>query len=174
MTDKMMRPSDWPDRMQPLDPVKQLFDRVFEQRPPRDAPAHDPTVMGQQWIPAVDIKEEAHRFILYVDAPGVAPGTVEVCMEQGMVIIKGERKTESQEGRKAFLHIERRHGTFHRSFALPDSADPQRITVTAHDGILYIVIRKRLDKADRYIQIRTAKNEPAYAASPFNTPWRMA
>lgn len=74
MTDKMMHPSDWPDRMQPLDPVKQLFDRVFEQRAPRDAPA----AVGQQWIPAVDIKEEAHRFILYVDAPGVATGTVEV------------------------------------------------------------------------------------------------
>jgi hypothetical protein len=43
MKDNMMRPSDWPN-MQPHDPVKQLFDRVFERRAPRDVTADDPTV----------------------------------------------------------------------------------------------------------------------------------
>ena len=175
MTDKTMRPSDWPDRMGPQDPVKQLFDRVFERRTARDASSDDPTVVTRRWIPDVDIKEEAHRFLLYVDAPGVVPSAVEVYMDQGVLVIKGERKTESQENRESFTRVERRHGAFHRCFALPASADPHRITVTARDGILYIIVRKRPDHASRYIQVAKAgADEPAYGANPFDAPWRMA
>ena len=175
MTDKMMLPSDWPDRMRSQDPVKQLFDRVFERRPPRDVSAEDPTVVTCHWIPQVDIAEEAHRFILYVDAPGVDPGTVEVRMDQGMLNIKGERKTEFQESRAPFLRVERRYGNFHRRFALPASADPHGITVTARQGILHIIVRKRPDHASRDILIAKADtDEPAYGATSLNTPWRMA
>jgi HSP20 family protein len=172
MTDKMMMPSDWPNRMRPQDPVKQLFDRVFEKHPPRNVSADGSTVATSRWIPQVDIKEEAHRFILYVDAPGVAPDAVDVRMEQGMLIIKGARKTESQEGRESFLRVEREYGAFHRCFALPDSADPRNIIVTARDGILYIVVRKRPDRASP--DIRIAKGDMTYGATPFNPPWRVA
>lgn len=155
MKDNMMRPSDWPN-MQPHDPVKQLFDRVFERHTPRDVTADNLTVVTHQWIPHVDIKEEANRFILYVDAPGIAPNTVEVQMNQGVLSIKGERKTESQESRDSFMRIERRYGAFHRHFTLPASADSRSITVTARDGILYIIVRKRSDRAAREIRIAKA------------------
>lgn len=125
MTDRMTQRSDRPDRMPASDPVRQLFDRVFERRPPRNVSAEDPTVLAHQWIPCVDIKEEAHRFIVYVDAPGITPDAAEVHMEKGLLTIRGERKTESQDCRGSFTRIERRHGTFHRHFALPASADPR-------------------------------------------------
>lgn len=174
MTDKMMLPSDWPDRMQPQDPVKQLFDRVFDRRPPRNVSADDPTVVARQWIPHVDIKEEAHRFILYVDAPGVAPGAVEVRMDQGTLTIKGERKTESQESRESFMRVERRYGAFHRRFTLPASADPHSITVTARAGILYVIVRKRPDHASREIRVAKADTDALAYGTPFNAPWGMA
>ena len=174
MKDNIMRPSDWPN-MQPHDPVKQLFDRVFERRPLRNVSADDATVVARQWIPHVDIQEEAQRFILYIDAPGIEPGTVEVTMDQGTLVIKGERKTESQESRASFLRIERRYGTFHRRFALPASADPHAITVTGRQGVLYVIVRKRPDFAARDIRIAKANtDELAYGAAPFNAPWRMA
>ena len=125
MTNNMMQQSDWPDRMPATDPVKQLFDRVFERRSPRCASSKDPTVLSHQWIPHVDIKEEAHRFIVYVDAPGVMLASVEAHLEKGVLTIKGERKTESQDCRGSFMRVERRHGPFHRRFALPASADPK-------------------------------------------------
>lgn len=175
MTNNMMQRSDWPDRMPATDPVKQLFDRVFERRSPRCASSEDPTVLSHQWIPHVDIKEEAHRFIVYVDAPGVMLGSVEAHLKKGMLTIKGERKTESQDCRGSFMRVERRHGPFHRRFALPASADPQGITVTARDGILYIIVRKRSGNASRQIWMAKAGADGrAFADGPFNAPWSMA
>lgn len=175
MTDKMMRPSDWPDRMRPQDPVKQLFDRVFERRPPRDIPFDDPTVVTRQWIPHVDIKEEAQRFILYMDAPGLAANAIEVHMDQGVLTIKGERKTEFQESREPFLRIERRYGAFHRRFVLPGTADPRQITVTARDGIVYVIIRKHPKSKSRQIRIdRVGADENVWEADLLKAPWGIA
>jgi HSP20 family protein len=137
--------------------------------------AEDPTVLAHPWIPSLDIKEEAHRFIVYVDAPGVSPDSVKVHMEKGTLTIKGERKTESQDCRGSFMRVERRHGTFHRRFALPASADPHGITVTARDGILYIIVRKHSSNESRQIWMAKAGADgDASADSPFNAPWSMA
>nr|WP_199047434.1 Hsp20/alpha crystallin family protein [Dyella sp. ASV24] len=175
MANNMMQRSDWPDRLPATDPVKQLFDRVFDRHPRRGVSADDPTVLANSWIPSVDIKEEAQRFIIYVDAPGVAPDSVDVRMTKGLLTIKGKRKTESQDCRGSFTRVERRHGTFHRRFTLPASADPRGITVTARDGILYIIVRKHSSNASR--QIWMAKEDAdghVLADSPFNAPWSMA
>lgn len=174
MKDQMMRPSDWPN-MKPDDPVKQLFDRVFEGPSRRSVSIVSPSADTRQWIPHVDIKEEAHRFILYVDAPGVAPSAIEAYMDHGVLTIKGERKTESQDCRDSFLRIERACGAFHRRFNLPASADPHRITVTAHEGILYIIVHKRPKQSAR--DIRIAKSDVGHLARgmpPFNARWRPA
>ncbi|WP_233840956.1 Hsp20/alpha crystallin family protein [Dyella sp. 2HG41-7] len=162
--------------MRPHDPVKQLFDRVFERHPRQDVSPNDATVVARQWVPLVDIKEEPHRFIFYVDAPGIDLKTVDVHMERGVLTIKGERKTESQESRDSFMRIERRHGTFHRRFALPSSADPHNMTVTAHHGILYVIVRKRPPSASRQIRMDEVGTH-AYGRSegdPIKPLWRPA
>jgi HSP20 family protein len=175
MNAPMMRPSEWPEHMRPQDPVKQLFDRVLNRRPPRDVSSHGSTVDTHSWIPAVDIKEEAHRFILYVDAPGLALGAIKVSMNQGVLTIEGERKIESQDDRESFLRIERQHGAFRRHFALPASASPRDITITARDGILYIIVRKHSGQAPRQIRIERARtNEPAGTDHPWRAPPRIA
>ena len=175
MTNNMMQRSDWPDRMPATDPVKQLFDRLFDRRSPRGASAEDPPLPSHQWIPRVDIKEEAHRFVVYVDAPGVTPDSVKVHLEKGMLTIKGERKTESQGCRGSFIRVERQHGIFHRRVAFPTSADPQGITATARDGILYIIVRERSGIASRQVRMaKTGADGRAFADGPFNAPWSMA
>lgn len=175
MADNMIQRSDWPDRMSSTDPVKQLFDRIFESHSTHIVATKDRAALARPWVPQVDIEEEAHRFILYVDAPGIAPGSIKVQLEQGVLTIKGERKTESQDCRKSFLRVERPHGTFHRRLVLPASADPRDVTVTARDGILHIVVRKRPDHASHQIWVaKTDRDEPAYADKRFDAPWLMA
>ncbi|NEL41573.1 MAG: Hsp20/alpha crystallin family protein, partial [Xanthomonas perforans] len=100
--------------------IKHVFDRFFEQNGDTDESA----VVTAQWVPRVDIKEEANHFVLYADLPGIDPGQIEVQMDKGILSIKGERKGESSTETERFSRIERRYGSFHRRFALPDSADP--------------------------------------------------
>ena len=101
------------------DEIKQVFDKFFNGD---DTDAS--SVVTSQWVPRVDIKEEAERFLILADLPGVDPNAIEVQMDKGILSIKGERKTESVTEGDRYSRIERAHGVFYRRFALPDSANP--------------------------------------------------
>ncbi len=140
------------------DPFKQLFDRFFEQAllPPGSADAS--SVVTSQWAPRVDIKEEAERFVILADLPGVDPDEIEVQMEKGLLTIKGERRSESNSATENYSLVERFHGTFHRRFALPDSADPDGITASGSNGVLEIHIPKRPETTPRRIKVGATLN----------------
>jgi HSP20 family protein len=153
MNSNMIRHAEWPGQSLALDPMKQLFDKVFDGGFLRNASSDDSSVVTSQWTPRVDIKEESHRFILYADIPGVEPDAIEVQMDKGMLTIKGERKTDYEQSNDQFTRIERHYGAFHRRFALPDSADPDGITATGRNGVLQIVIPKRPETTPRRIRV---------------------
>lgn len=130
--------------------IRHAFDRFFQQD------ESDPSnVVTSQWAPRVDIKEEDKRFVIFVDVPGVDPADIEVSMEKGILTIKGVRMVQNQEPIGRFTRIERAHGTFHRRFALPDSADPDRISAVGRHGVLEIMIPKRAETTPRRISIST-------------------
>lgn len=109
-----------------------------------------------RWLPPVDIREEADRFVISADLPGIDPQQIEVQMEKGVLSIRGERKAaEVAEGVRQ-SRVERRHGGFHRSFALPDSADAEGIVASGSNGVLEIVIPKKAETAPRRIQVGPA------------------
>ena len=148
----MMRQSQWSNRGLGQDPIRQAFDRLFEGSLFQNESGDESSVVTSQWVPRVDIKEEANRFVLYADIPGVNPEDIEVQMDKGMLTIKGERREEAREN-ESFSRIERRHGNFHRRFALPDSADPEGISASGQNGVLQIVIPKRPETTPRRIQV---------------------
>lgn len=141
----------WPAQGRAHDEFKQLFERFFNTGDNADESA----VVTSQWVPRVDIKEETDRFVILADLPGVDPEQVEVLMDKGILSIKGERKSETVEQTERFSRIERRYGSFHRRFALPDSADPEGITASNSNGVLQIAIPKRAESTPRRIQIGT-------------------
>ena len=98
---------------------------------------HDQShVVTSHWRPAVDIKEEADRFVIMADLPGVDPGDIEITMENGVLSIKGERKSEIRDEKEGYKRVERVSGTFYRRFSLPDSADAERLEAKGKDGVL--------------------------------------
>ncbi|HEY0661066.1 MAG TPA: Hsp20/alpha crystallin family protein [Lysobacter sp.] len=154
---EMVRNPQWPAQGSMKDPVKQIFDRLFEGSLFQNT-ADESSVVTSQWVPRVDIKEEADRFLLYADIPGVDPQDIEVQMDKGLLTIKGERREEKVHETERYSRIERRHGLFHRRFALPDSADPDGITASGHNGVLTISIPKRPESTPRRIQVGAVLN----------------
>ena len=150
---KMMRHSQWSNDDARQDPLGQLVDRLFEGSLFRAGSSDESSVVTSQWIPRVDIKEEADPFVIYADIPGVEVDDIEVQMDKGMLTIKGERHAENRTESETFSRVERRHGSFHRRFALPDSADPDGITASGRNGVLEIVIPKRPETTPRRIQV---------------------
>ncbi len=99
-------------------------------------------IVTSRWTPAVDIREEDDRFVIHADVPGVDPEDIDVTMENGVLTIKGERKTESEEEREGYKRVERSRGAFYRRFSLPDTADSDKINAKSKNGVLEIVIPK--------------------------------
>lgn len=131
------------------DDLRQFFDRFFQLGELADGSS----VVTSQWTPRVDIHEEDDRFVIAADLPGVEPEQVEILMDKGILSIKGERKSAIEEHGERYSRSERHYGMFHRRFALPDSADADRITAQGHNGVLEISIPKRPETTPRRIQV---------------------
>lgn len=106
------------------------------------------------WSPAVDIKEEDDAYRLYADVPGVNPNDIEVHMENGVLTVRGERKSETQEERDSYSRIERVTGSFYRRFTLPETVDAEHITAKSNHGVLEVRIPKQEKVQPRRITVK--------------------
>ena len=108
------------------------------------------------WIPHVDIREEAERFVVVADVPGVTPADIEITADKGVLTVRGERHGEKKAATEGYERVERASGTFLRRFTLPESADAEAIKATHVNGVLELSIPKRPQEQPRRISVQAA------------------
>jgi HSP20 family protein len=131
-----------------LDQMRREMERSMDTRT-----AEGSSVATSDWVPAVDIKEEDHDFVIVADIPGVDPKDIEVHMDNGVLTIKGQKESEKQNERDGYKRVERTFGSFYRRFGLPDTADPERITAKSNHGVLEVRIAKQEKVQPRKISV---------------------
>ena len=90
------------------------------------------------WSPEVDISEDDHGYLLKADLPEMKKDDVRVTVEDGILSVSGERKSEKEDQTRKFHRIERSYGTFRRSFTLPEDANGSKVTADFRDGVLKV------------------------------------
>lgn len=110
-----------------------------------------------EWSPAVDIREEADKFVIHADIPGVKPEEIDISMEDGVLTIKGEKKSESKTEKEGYKRVERTYGSFYRRFSLPDTANAEAISASSKHGVLEVVIPKREAVQPKKISVTAAE-----------------
>lgn len=141
---------------EPLNLLNRFHDELLRGRGwPALLGDEESNIVTSHWVPAVDIEEEDDRYVLTADVPGVDPKNIEVSMENGMLTIKGERKTESTVEKEGYKRIERSRGSFYRRFSLPDTADVEKIGAESKDGVLQLTIPKREAVKARKIEVKS-------------------
>jgi len=110
---------------------------------------------GAPTAPTVDIHENEKEFVFEAELPGIDEKEVQVTIRNGVLSVKGEKKSERDEKKGTYHLVERSYGSFERSFRLPDSADEEKIAADFNKGVLRIVVPKRADavKAEKNIPI---------------------
>jgi len=109
------------------------------------------------WSPSVDIEEEDDKYVIKADLPGVDKKDIEVKFEDGVLTIRGEKQTESETGKGTKRHrTERFHGSFARSFALPDAVKTDKTDATYKDGVLSMKIPKEEKAKPKAINIKVS------------------
>jgi HSP20 family protein len=164
MAKEVTRSSDQAPARRPVDlfdAMRADLDRVFE-RFERGWPSFGSFGLGSAQSAArglsaqLDVREEDDKLVIEADLPGVEEKDVAVTLANGVLTIKGERKSEREEKKDDYHIAERSFGRFERSLRLPDAIDENRIEANFDKGVLKIVAQKRPEavKAEKRIEIK--------------------
>src|SRR6266487_4584928 len=108
------------------------------------------------WSPEVDISEDDHGYLLKADLPEMKKEDVKVTVEDGILNVSGDRKTEKEDQKRKFHRIERSYGTFRRSFTLPEDADSTKVPAEFRDGVLKVHLPTTARPRTKAIQVKVA------------------
>ncbi len=112
------------------------------------------------FVPAVDIYEDAQALVLKLEVPGVKPEDIDIRVENQSLVVKGERRFEAEEKAENFHRIERRFGSFARSFTLPQTVDTESISAGYDAGVLNISIAKKPEAKPKQVKIEVGGRKP--------------
>lgn len=115
---------------------------------------------GRRWIPAMDLVETGEHFVLKADLPGMTEKDVSIELENNVLTISGERKTEHEEKHEGYYRVERAAGLFSRALTLPDGVDPAAVEANFDNGVLEVRIPKPEQAKPRRVQIGVGGGEP--------------
>jgi HSP20 family protein len=104
--------------------------------------------------PRVDITESDDAYRVRAELPGVSKEDVTVELEQGVLCIRGEKKTRRDEKTERGRRLECSYGAFSRSLTLPQDADADRISAEFRDGVLEVAIAKTPESKPKQISVK--------------------
>jgi len=110
---------------------------------------------ARAFAPAIDVVENDDEFVITAELPGAKRDDVTVELHEGVLTLRGEKKTERDEKRDQARYVERSYGSFSRSFTLPSNADGEKLKATFKDGVLSLHIPKREEAKPRTINIQS-------------------
>src|SRR5437667_10178269 len=90
------------------------------------------------WSPEIDISQDEHEYLLKADLPEIKKDDLRITVEDGILCVSGERKSEKEDQRRKFHRVERSYGSFQRSFTLPEDTDSKKVTAEFRDGVLKV------------------------------------
>ena len=130
----MMREEERSPFMQFRREVDRLFDGFFS------APAFSGGWSRAMGWPSLEVSDTDHEVRVTAELPGMNEKDVDLTVQDGMLAIRGEKKSESEDRDRGWS--ERYYGRFERRIALPDGADDSRCEATFRDGVLTVRIPK--------------------------------
>ena len=105
-------------------------------------------------VPAVDVYETPeHEVVLKAELPEMKREDIHLTFENGVLTVAGERKLDESVKRNNFQRMERRYGSFSRSFTLPNTVDASRISAAYKDGVLTIRLPQREEAKPKHIAV---------------------
>jgi HSP20 family protein len=129
---------------------------------PAEAESGTESLAAGNFVPAVDVYEDAQKLVLKLEVPGIRREDLQILVEGRTLTVKGQRSFAAEEKEENFHRIERRYGSFVRSFTLPSTVDTDSVAATSTDGVLSISLARRAEAKPKQIEVKAA---PAADAS---------
>lgn len=128
------------------DRMNRLFNDQF------GALSRDESLTGA-FVPPVDVYEDENSIQVRLEVPGVEEKDIDIQLENNLLTIRGERKFDKEEKEENFHRIERRYGSFTRSFTLPTTVNSEGVKADYEKGVLKIQLPKRAEAKPKQIKV---------------------
>jgi HSP20 family protein len=140
------------------DPFAQMraeMDRLFENFIGRGVFGPPTQWQATQLTPSIDVRENEKEIVVDAELPGMNENDVQVVVREGVLSLKGEKKSERDEKKDTYHLVERSYGSFERSFRLPEGVNEEQIKADFTSGVLHVVVPERPEtvKAEKKIPI---------------------
>jgi HSP20 family protein len=139
--------------------MNRLFNTFF------DTPTTAGSGASRRWIPAMDLVENDGEFVLRADLPGLSESDVNIELEDNVLTVSGERKSQSEERNEGYYRIERSFGSFRRTLTLPEGVDPEAVKATFDRGVLEVRVPKPEERKPRRVEISVGSEPKTIEAS---------
>ncbi|NPA24370.1 MAG: Hsp20/alpha crystallin family protein [Deltaproteobacteria bacterium] len=123
--------------------MKNKMDRFFAVSEPETSSSVARS--GSQWLPAVDLFDLGDKYRVVIEVPGLDKEEIDLSVYSDKIVIKGRREEDYESPERGeVLCLERVCGRFERVILLPDPVLPERVKATLKNGILTIVLDKKI------------------------------
>ncbi len=144
----------WTDPFREFAQIQDRLNRAFSDAYGR---SDEGLLSSGAWMPPVDIYQNGeHELVLRAELPDMTREDIDVTVDNGTLTIKGEKKLPPELKEEQFHRIERRYGTFSRSFSLPPTVDPGRVGAEYKNGVLTVKLPMREEARPRQIKVDVA------------------
>ncbi len=109
---------------------------------------------AEHFTPSANLAEADDCYEVTFDLPGMTPEDVNVELQEGSLIVSGERKEEKEEGDKTFHRIERSYGSFRRAITLPGAVNTEQVNAEFQDGVLKVTLPKTEAQKPKQIHVK--------------------
>lgn len=152
---QMLTRTSWGSEVTPWHEFDFLSDRLRNIMEPMMGEPMMSTHRGAEaWIPAVELTEADGEYVLSAELPGIAKSDVQLSIDDGVLTLRGEKKSERKEERGKMHYRERRYGSFERSFTLPRNVDVDKIKAEFKDGIVEVHLPRGEETKGRTIDLK--------------------
>ena len=127
--------------------IERLFDFPFSRWP------RTTDLFEGGWGPAIDMYDEKDNLIVKADLPGFTKEEIEVTVEDGALILKGEKKHEEKSKDKGSIREERFYGSFYRAIALPVGVDADKVQAIYKNGVVELTLPKKEEAKPKKITV---------------------
>ena len=115
--------------------VNRVFDEVF-----RGFPSFRSGMAEQGFAPSLDVRENEAEILVSAELPGMTEKDVELALDDDLLTLSGEKKSEKTEEKEGMHLSERCYGGFHRSFRPPYAPDPTKVVARFDNGVLLVTL----------------------------------
>ena len=139
------------DPFEEMTTLRNRMDRLWSRMSAED------TAAVADWSPVSDVIESKDEIVIKTELPGIDEKNVDVQIESGVLTIKGERNAEKETEEKGYRRVERSYGSFLRTFALPPSVEPEKVSASFTNGLLEVHLPKKEGAKPRSIKVDVKK-----------------